>query len=80
MSRAQPSDVGRVMQIVIDLVTLLVIDLVTIWLLAGVLCNILAAPRRVRFLARVIVLFAGPVMLFFEGTPTMAAFIRWAER
>lgn len=80
MSRAQPSDVGRVMQIVIDLVTLLGIDLVTIWLLVGVLCNILTAPRRVRFLARVIVFFGWPWFLIFEGTPEMAAFIRWAER
>jgi hypothetical protein len=50
-----------------------------LYLSVGLLANVLTAHRP-RLAARAVVLLAWPVLLCYEGTPTMAKFIRWAER
>lgn len=52
----------------------------TWWMLGGLACTLLSADRDIRFAARVIVLFGWPWFLWYEATPTMARFIKWAER
>jgi hypothetical protein len=54
-------------------------DLLILYITVGIALQGLVRPH-VRFASRVITLLAWPVLLFLEGTPTMARFVEWAEK